>query len=86
MHYAPGNEAAAQTVAAAVPGSVLKEDPTVTTGIVLIAGANYDSVQPVIVSSTGAITQTPVATKAPAAATPAVPTNTAASASNSCTY
>ena len=87
VHYAPGNEAAAQTVAAAIPGAVLKEDPTVSNGIVLIAGANYSSVQPVQVSATGAITPTQVTTTAPAAAaTPAVTGDTAASAGNACTY
>ena len=84
VHYAPGSEDSAQTVAAAVPGSVLKEDPSVTDGIILIVGANYTSVAPVSLAAdtpTAAPTQTVAPT---ASASPSAPPVTAAN--NRCTY
>jgi LCP family protein required for cell wall assembly len=85
VHYPPGGEDAARTVAAAVPGSVLKEDAGVTSGVVLIIGANYTSVVPVTTSSDTAVT--PSQPSAPAVtASPAAPPVTAASAGNRCTY
>jgi LCP family protein required for cell wall assembly len=85
--YARGNQDAANTVAAAVPGAVLKEDPSATSGVVLIVGSNYTTVLPVTAS--GSTTATPTAAPAPsptASASPAAPVVTAASASNRCTY
>ena len=83
VHYAPGNEDSARTVAAAVPGSVLKEDSSVNNGVVLVLGANYTTVAPVDMSGAVAVNPTPT----PAATTsPAAPTITAASAGNRCTF
>jgi LCP family protein required for cell wall assembly len=80
VHYAPGSEDSANTVAAAIPGSVLKEDASVTNGIVLIVGANFTSVQPVEVGLA-----TPTATPTPtASASPTAPPVTAAN--NRCTF
>ncbi len=83
VHYAPGNQAAARTVAAAVPGAVLTQDPSVTNGVVLLLGANYTSVGPVSLSSTVAVGPSPTPTPS---VSPAAPANTALSAANRCTY
>jgi LCP family protein required for cell wall assembly len=89
VRYAPGQKDAALTVQAAVPGSKLQEDATVSNGIVLTLGNNYTDVQPVYLQGQ---TTTPVPSHA-AAATPsaapttaAAPVTTAASADNRCTY
>jgi LCP family protein required for cell wall assembly len=82
VRYAPGQIESAKTVAAAVPGSQLQEDATVSNGIVLTLGNNYTSVTSVQVIGQAAPTQ-PVT---PSAAPTAAPLVTAASASNSCTY
>lgn len=83
VRYAPGNQDAARTVAAAVPGAVLTPDSTVTNGVVLVLGVNYTSVVPVNMSGAVAVNPAP----APAASTsPAPPAITAASAGNRCTY
>ncbi|MCW2549363.1 MAG: hypothetical protein JWN96_3823, partial [Mycobacterium sp.] len=84
VRYAEGNKAAAQTVAAAIPGSVLKVDPGVTSGIVLIVGANYTVVRSVTLGTTTTgptATATPTATPSPTAAPV-----TADSEANRCTY
>jgi hypothetical protein len=83
VRYADGNKAAAQTVAAAIPGSVLKLDPSVTSGIVLVVGANYSSVGSVTLGTpTG-----PTATASPAALpSPTDAPVTADSPGNRCTY
>ena len=47
VHYGPGNIDAARTLAAAVPGSVLKEDPNYQASVALIVGGNYNGVQQV---------------------------------------
>jgi LCP family protein required for cell wall assembly len=68
VHYGTGNKAAAETVAAAVPGSVLVEDPGVTSGIVLVVGSNFTKVVPVSVSdipTNNSPTPTPTATPSP---------------------
>jgi LCP family protein required for cell wall assembly len=84
VHYAPANKEAAQTVAAAVPGSVLVQDATVTRGVVLIVGSNFTKVVPVTVSdSPTETTPTPTPT---ATGSPNPPPVSAASADNSCTY
>jgi LCP family protein required for cell wall assembly len=83
VHYAPGNVDDARTVAAAIPGAVLKQDSSVTDGVVLILGANYTSVVPVSTASTFVPGPTPVPT---AAASPTVAPVTAASSGNRCTY
>ncbi len=83
VHYAPGNVDSARTVAAAIPGAVLKQDSSVTNGVVLVLGANYTSVVPVDMS--GAVAVNPAPTPA-ASTSPAPPAITAASAGNRCTY
>jgi LCP family protein required for cell wall assembly len=84
VHYAAGNEAAAQTVAAAVPGSKLVEDPQVTSGVVLIVGSNFRRVVPVSVSEP---VTNPTTNPTPSTSTsPAPGPVSAASQDNSCTY
>jgi LCP family protein required for cell wall assembly len=83
VHYAPGERAAAVTLAAAIPGAVLKQDSTVTTGVVLILGANYTQVNPVSLSSSLPVNPNPTPT---AAVTSGPPQVTAASLGNRCTY
>jgi LCP family protein required for cell wall assembly len=83
VHYAPGSEDSAQTVAAAVPGSVLKEDPSVTNGIILIIGANYTTVDPVSLSADSP-TESPTTAAPTASTSPAAPAVTAAN--NRCSY
>ena len=82
--YAPKDKVSAYTVAAAVPGSILKEDTSATNGIVLIVGANYTTVRPVTLGK-GVATPTPASPVTPNAS-PTPSTDTAASASNRCTY
>ncbi len=86
IRYAPGQEAAARTVEAAIPGSELTEDSSVTGGIVLVVGQNYTMVKPVNVGGAGAPPSVQV-TEAPAPTTHvSAPPVTAASADNRCTY
>jgi hypothetical protein len=85
VRYAPGDKASAVTVAAAIPGATLKEDSSVTDGVVLILGANYTTVSPVSLSSNAAIPTNPVATATPSASQTTPPV-TAASSGNRCTY
>ncbi len=89
VRYAAGEQAAARTVAASVPGSVLKEDTHVSSGIVLVVGDNYTTVLAVTVD--GSPSQTPTETPTPtptpsASASPSAAPVTAASESNRCTY
>jgi hypothetical protein len=86
VRYAPGFEDSAATVAAAVPGSALKVDPTATNGIQLVVGSSYTGTSPVTVigakpsakpSASGSAS--PPATQAPAPVT-------AADAGNRCTF
>ncbi len=90
VHYGPDSKEAATTVAAAVPGSILKEDPTVLSGVVLIVGSSYTNVIAVTPngsSGTGSGSATPTPTPTPtASASPAPPPVTAASPGNTCTY
>jgi LCP family protein required for cell wall assembly len=82
VKYGAGQQDAARTVAAAVPGATLMADNTLTDGaITLIVGQNYSSVQPVAVGA--AVPAQPAPTPSATATTPA---NTAASAGNRCTY
>ncbi len=87
VRYAPAHAEAARTVAAAVPGSVLKKDPSVTNGVVLVVGANYSTVLPVIVSTAPTPTTPSVTEPTPTPTSRAtVPPVTAASQGNRCTY
>ncbi|HEX5493524.1 MAG TPA: LCP family protein [Mycobacteriales bacterium] len=52
VHYGPGNIDQARTLAAAVPGSVLKEDSNYGQSLGLIVGSNYNGVRPVNVGDT----------------------------------
>ena len=84
VHYGTGNKAAAQTVAAAVPGSVLVEDPGVTSGIVLVVGTNFTKVVPVSVSDIPTNTSpTPAPTATPSPNPAPISANSDA---NRCTY
>lgn len=86
VRYAPGQEESAQTLAAAVPGSVLKVDPTVTNGIVLVVGSSYTGTRPVtVLGQNSAPTPTP-SKSASSPATIAPPPVTAADADNRCTF
>jgi hypothetical protein len=87
VRYAPGQEESAQTVSAAVPGSVLKVDPTVTNGIVLVVGSSYTGTRPVtVLGSTATPTPTPSKSASRAPATMAPPPVSAADPDNRCTY
>ncbi len=88
VQYAPADQKSADTVMAAVPGSVARADASLVPGtVVLVLGDNYAGLQTVRVGS-GATTATPtrpaagVPTPAP---TPTPPPVTAESASNRCT-
>jgi hypothetical protein len=65
VRYGPDAQAQAQTVAAAVPGSVLQADPSAGAGVKLVIGPGYSSVVPVQVAP-------------PAAASDGAPTSAAA--------
>lgn len=86
VRFAPGQEESAATVAAAVPGSVLRTDPTVSNGVVLVIGSSFIETREVTV-----LGATPTATpKASASASPtsttAPPPVTAADEDNRCTF
>jgi LCP family protein required for cell wall assembly len=90
VRYAPGQEDSAQTVAAAVPGSVLKVDPTAVNGIVLVVGSSYVGTRQVQVE--GADESASPSPSASASARPspsstvAPPPVTAADPGNRCTF
>jgi LCP family protein required for cell wall assembly len=86
VHYAPGSVDSARTVAAAIPGAILKEDSTVSSGVVLVLGANYTSVVPVSTSSSVAIPTSPAAAQPTPSASQTTPPVTAVSAGNRCTF
>lgn len=87
VRYAPGQEESAKTVAAAVPGSVLKVDPTVSNGIVLVVGSSYTGTQPVtVLGATPTATATASPKAPPSASATAPPPVTAADAGNRCTF
>ena len=83
--YSPANQEEARTVATAIPGSIVEEDPTATNGVVLIVGQNYTTVQPVSIDGTAPVTTTPTPTPSTSISPLPAPT-TADSASNECTY
>jgi LCP family protein required for cell wall assembly len=87
VRYSPGFEESAQTVAAAVPGSVLKVDPTATNGIVLVVGSSFVGTRQVaVLGSTPSASATPSAgASASPSSTTAPPPVTAADADNRCT-
>jgi LCP family protein required for cell wall assembly len=68
--YGSGEQAAARTVQAAVPGSELRADPTVT-GIHLILGSSYSGV--VTPGAAASSTAAPAVAPAPSSANPAYP-------------
>lgn len=78
VRYPPGPDAAAVTVAGAVPGAMLVADPGITAGVQLVLGTAY---------------RDPASTTRPAAPGPSTPSSaalpqlaSAASAANRCTY
>ena len=83
IRYAPKEKNSAYTVAAAIPGSILKADTAATNGIVLIVGANYTSALPVTI---GQDAGSPPSPSAPPTVSSTPPTDTAASETNRCTY
>jgi LCP family protein required for cell wall assembly len=91
VSYPPGSLEAARTVAAAVPGAQLNEDPSVP-GVVLIVGSSFTSLAQV--PAPGAPPSAASTTPLPTPSTPAPtsssslspPPVTAADPANSCTY
>ena len=89
VSYPPGSVEAARTVAAAVPGAQLREDPAAA-GIVLVVGSSFTSL--VHVAAPGAPAAAPSSALPPAPAPSALPTSlsppqvTAADPANACTY
>jgi LCP family protein required for cell wall assembly len=72
VRYGSGRADSAKTVAAAVPGSVLQEDPTLgSQQLILVVGTSYHGVQQVKVSG-ATTTPSTTAPSASASATPAV--------------
>jgi hypothetical protein len=86
VRYAPGEEESAQTVAAAVPGSVLKTDPTATNGIVLVVGSSYTGTRAVQVSGSESDTATTSPSRSPSPAATVPAPVTAADPGNRCTF
>ncbi len=84
VRYAPGFEDSAATVAAAVPGSVLKVDATATHGIQLVVGSSYTGTSPVTVIGAKPSTRPSASASAPATTAPAPVT--AADPGNRCTF
>lgn len=90
VRYAPGFEDSAQTVSSAVPGSVLKVDPSATNGIILVVGSSFTGTREVAVlgsasRSTPSPSASPSASTSPAE-TAAPPPVTAADPDNRCTF
>lgn len=85
VHYAPADKNAARTIAAAIPGSILKEDRSVTNGVVLIAGSNFTRVLPVSSQAHGAATPSSSPSSSPSPS-PSPTAFNAASEVNRCTY
>ena len=54
VRYAPGQAAAARTVAAALPGSSVRQDSTAGNAVVVVLGDSFSTVAPVSVSSSAA--------------------------------
>jgi LCP family protein required for cell wall assembly len=87
VRYAPGQEESAQTVASAVPGSVLKVDPSVDNGIVLVVGSSYIGTRDVsVIGSTPSATPSRKASPSPSASTAVPAPVTAADPDNRCTF
>ena len=63
VKYGSEKKQSSQTVAASIPGAIRQEDPTATTSITLIVGANYTKVVHVTIS--GSPTATPSSTPTP---------------------
>ena len=84
VRYAPGFEDSAATVAAAVPGSVLRVDAAATHGIQLVVGTSYTGTSPVTVIGARPSTRASASASAPATAAPAPVT--AADPGNRCTF
>lgn len=81
VRYGPGHIDEARTVAAAVPGAVLKEDPTYDKSVALFLGSNYSTTKAVQVGDTyrpssGATTSKP--------AGPITPSNAIKASDTSC--
>jgi LCP family protein required for cell wall assembly len=86
VRFAPGQEESAKTVSAAVPGSVLKTDPTATNGIVLVVGSSYTGTRKVTVDGETSSTSPSAKASASPSSTTAPPPVTAADPGNRCTF
>jgi LCP family protein required for cell wall assembly len=87
VRFAPGQQDSATTVSAAVPGSVLKVDPTATSGVVLVVGSSYTGTREVAVLGAETPSTTPSASaSASPTSTTAPPPVTAADPGNRCTF
>jgi LCP family protein required for cell wall assembly len=85
VRYGASYRESAQTVAAAIPGSVTKLDPSVTGGVVLVVGANYSGVR--LVTTTPLPTPQSTSASSPVpSASPTIAPVTADSAANRCTF
>jgi LCP family protein required for cell wall assembly len=58
VRYAPARREAARTLAAAVPGAALQEDPSLGQTLVLVVGTNYTAARPVKVGDPGPVVKT----------------------------
>ncbi|MGZ4618495.1 MAG: LCP family glycopolymer transferase [Frankiaceae bacterium] len=96
ISYPPGSLEAARTVAAAVPGAQLREDPAAA-GIVLVVGSSFTSLtqvagpggsaaQPSVAPPSVAPSSGPVTAPSTTSQTLSPPPVTAADRANSCTY
>ncbi len=85
VRYTPGSEAAARTVAAAVPGAKLVPDRSISQGVVLVVGSNYRGVIRVATSPATAISPS-LARSMGSSASPLPAPETAGSAGNRCSY
>jgi LCP family protein required for cell wall assembly len=88
VRYGAGEKEVAETVAAAVPGSKLVQDPSVTGGVVLVVGANFKEVRAVALSDVPVEpTETPSTTPSAPSSSPTVPPAVSANdPGNRCTY
>jgi LCP family protein required for cell wall assembly len=80
IHYGPGQDEAARTLQAAIPGATLQTDNTVGTSLVLVLGDNFGSVSAVHVGQTPSSTPATASPSSTPSATPSAPANDAANA------
>jgi LCP family protein required for cell wall assembly len=71
VRYGTGNEAAARTLVAAVPGATMQQDSSLGSALVLVVGSDYTGVQAVNVGSGATAKPKTPASTAPAPSNPA---------------